>query len=563
MASSHSTTSEKQTFAEEDGKKPAVSHVEGMTNRPYFLESEVSGRTVNGLLILACITFGSAAFLFGFDNNVISPVVALEPFVSTYQSSLPMQLAELICPLAASQVKKYQGPNPVTGKYVFTARNQNLIFSVPLVGSIFGGMAASPVNNHWGRKWPLVGSYLISLGGVFLQLFAPNLAAFVIGRFWNGVLIGIANATAPLYLSEVVPPSMRGRAVATTNILALVAGVAATLVVYASHSIDGKLSYMIPLAVQGALPVILIPLSIALPESPQWLVSKERMEEARRNLRKLRGFSDKQVDEELRIMKLCEDNERALSENVRFWEIFNRQNLKRTLTAGSFYSLNQISGIILSTTYATVFLTELGVGSEFALTVIASCCTLAGTIAAPFVLDRTGRRPTALTGMSILLVIDVIAGVLAFYSNANRKAALGIAALSFIFNFFWAASFYSISNLMPAEIATPKLRNHTMAYTIAWCQTTAVITTFAVPQLTAADAANLGAKTYLVFAGCMVCIIIFTFFFMPETRGRTFAEIDEMYDAKIPMWRWRTYETTTEAKQATILPKEIVMGVHH
>ena len=110
---------------------------------------------------------------------------------------------------------------------------------------------------------------------------------------------------------------------------------------------------------------------------------------------------------------------------------------------------------------------------------------------------------------------------------------------------------------MPSEIATPKLRNNTMAYTIACCQTTAVITTFAVPQLTSVDAANLGAKTYLVFGGCMACVIVFVYFFMPETRGRTFAEIDEMYDAKIPMWKWRKYQTTTEAKQATLIPHEL------
>jgi len=87
-----------------------------------------------------------------------------------------------------------------------------------------------------------------------------------------------------------------------------------------------------------------------------------------------------------------------------------------------------------------------------------------------------------------------------------------------------------------------------MSYTIACAQTTAVITTLVVPQLTSADAANLGAKTYLVFAGCMAAIIIFVFFFMPETRGRTFAEIDEMYAAKIPMWKWRNYKTSAEAR---------------
>lgn len=135
--------------------------------------------------------------------------------------------------------------------------------------------------------------------------------------------------------------------------------------------------------------------------------------------------------------------------------------------------------------------------------------------------------------MIVLFFIDVTCGALAFYADTNRNAGLALVALSFIFNFFWAASFYSVSNLLPTEIATVKLRNYTMSYTIAWCQTTAVITTFVVPQLTAATGANLGAKTYLVFAGCMFCIIIWTFLLVPETKGRTFAEIDEMYAAKV------------------------------
>ena len=454
------------------------------------------------------------------------------------------------------QVEKYQGINPRTGKYVFTARNQDLLFSLPLVGSVFGALIAPPLNFRHGRKLTLIGSYFMSIGGVFLQLFAPNLATFVIGRFWNCFVTGIASATAPLYLSEIVPSSMRGRAVASINILTLCAGVLAAVVVFGTHKIEDQRAFMIPLGVQCIMPIILIPLTIALPESPQWLASKDRMDRARHNLRKLRGWSDSQVDDELRVMKMCEENERALSEIVKFWNIFDRENLKRTITAGSFFSLNQISGIILSTTYATVFLQAIGVCSAFALTVIASCCVLAGTLAAPFTIDYAGRRPTALTGMAILLVIDVIAGGLAF-DTSNPNNVRGIAALSFVFNFFWGASFYSLSNLLPAEIATPKLRNYTMSYAIAWAQTTAVITTLAVPQLTAEDGANLGAKTYLLFAGCMVCIIIFVFFLLPETKGRTFAEIDEMYDAKISMREWVHYETKTEAKQATIVPASV------
>ncbi|EOD51388.1 putative sugar transporter protein [Neofusicoccum parvum] len=517
-------------------EKSKVDSDDGVYHHEQVVDIKPEGNAVNTFLIMTCTVFAAASFLFGFDDKVISPIVALEPFVS-----------------------KYQGRNPTTDELVFTARNQNLLFAVPLVGSILGAIAAYPLNNRFGRKWPLVGAYFISIGGCFLQLFAPNLASFIIGRFWNAVVMGIANSTAPLYLSETVPVTIRGRVVSSINVMNLLAGVVATLVVYATHARTDKLSYMVPLAVQCCLPVILIPCTAILPESPQWLIGKGRMDEAFASLRKLRGFSDAEVHDELRVMKMCEDNERNLNQEVSVWHIFDRKNLKRTITAGSFFSFNQCSGVFLSTTYATVFLVDIGVASPFALTIIASCCTLAGTMVAPLIIDRAGRRPLALFGMFMLLAIDVAAGGLAF-DMGDKSKVLGIAALSFIFNFFWASSFYSLSNVMPSEIATIKLRSYTMSYTIAWAQTTAVITTVAVPQLTAADGAGLGAKTYLIFAGCMVGIIIFVYFLMPETRNRTFAEIDEIYDAGVPMWRWRNYQTSTDAKAAKDLPTKVVEG---
>ncbi|KXG51181.1 Major facilitator superfamily domain, general substrate transporter [Penicillium griseofulvum] len=499
---------------------PEIQHVD-------YSDSPRKSQAINFQLIFACTVFAAASFLFGFDDKIISPVAALPDFV-----------------------EKFQGPNPVTGKYVLTARNQNLVFSLPLVGSVIGGLLGSPMNFHFGRKWPLIIAYLVSVGGGLLQVFAPNLGAFVGGRSINAVALGIVGVTAPLYVSEVVPAPIRGRCVSSMNIMNLTAGVVGTVVVFRTEKIDGNLSYQIPIAVQCVLPIILLVLTVPLPESPQWLAGKGNIDEARRSLRKLRGSSDTEVEDELRLMKLSEENERELHAQNKFWHIFQRQHLKRTLAAGSFFSLNQISGIILSTTYTTVFLTELGIADAFSLTIIASCCTLAGTIAAPFVIDRAGRRPTAFFGMGIMFIIDAVAGGLAF-DRGNKKATMAIAALSFIFNFFWASSFSSLSNLMPSEMATPKLRHHTMSYTIACAQTTAVITTLVVPRLTSADAAGLGAKTYLIFAGCMAAIIVFFYFFMPETRGRTFAEIDEMYAAKIPMWRWRSYETSFEVRYHT------------
>jgi len=102
-----------------------------------------------------------------------------------------------------NQVAKFQGPNPATGAFALTARNQDLVFSIPLVGAVLGGLLASPLNFHFGRKWPVIAAYIVSIGGGLLQVFAPNLGAFVGGRSINGIAMGVALATAPLYVSEV------------------------------------------------------------------------------------------------------------------------------------------------------------------------------------------------------------------------------------------------------------------------------------------------------------------------------------------------------------------------
>lgn len=453
-----------------------------------------------------------------------------------------------------SFVAAFQGGDAHDPNLVMSSTHQSILFSVPLVGTIVGAVASTYLQQRLGRKRTLLYAYLFSIPAVVLQLVAPNLGAFVAGRFWNALSYGTATCVAPLFLSDIVPARIRGQIVSSANIFTITAQLLASVICYASettHRYD-HWSYSIPLAVQVALPVALFFLTLFVTESPIWLVSKGRYDDARAILRKLRSSSDATVDSEIELIRTTEDNARTMVADVRFWDIFKPTHLQRTLVAGSLFSLNQISGIILSTTYATVFLVQLGVGNPFALTIIGASCQLLGAFGAPLILDRVGRRPVAMAGFSALLVIDIIAGALAFRAGSDMQYAKAVAALSFIFNFVWTLSFYSLSLVMPAEVPTAKLRNATMSYAIGWGQTTAVITTFAVPQLTGADAANLGAKTYLVFGGCMAVILVVFAFYLPETKGRTPAEIDEMYDDKVKAWRWRDHVTRTGAKDATL-----------
>ncbi|KIS69856.1 uncharacterized protein UMAG_02374 [Mycosarcoma maydis] len=492
---------------------------ESVSVTPSISSTQAKPKVWSISVFVTVITIALSGATYGLENSLMSPLAAMPEFV-----------------------KKYQGLNRETRNYTFTARHQSMIFSIPLTGTIAGALVSPYLQNRLGRKWSLCAAYMFSIPSTQLQLWAPNLAAFILGRVMNGLAYGCALSIGPLYLADVVPTSIRGGAVASSNLLTILANLMAAICCWATEGhYSGARKYKIPLAVQAGLPFLLLLPTPFLPESPVWCVQKGRIGEARMALQRVRPVSDREIEDELQEIVRAEQERRTLAKDTKFTDIFSRKHLLRTVVAGSFFSLNQISGIILSTTYATVFLTQLGLGDPFVLTVYAYICQVVGAALAIVALEKVGRRSLALPGFVILTIIDFAAGVLAFYTS-NPNVAKAISALAMVFNFVWTLCFYSISLLMPSELPTQRLRNYTMSYAIGWGQATAVVTTLVLPQITATDAGNLAAKAYLIFGGCMLVITILAFFLLPETRGRTFFEIDQLYSNRVPAWRWSKFE---------------------
>jgi MFS family permease len=186
-----------------------------------------------------------------------------------------------------------------------------------------------------------------------------------------------------------------------------------------------------------------------------------------------------------------------------------------------------------------VILVQSNVANPFQVTVIISCLTFLGTIVGPTLVDKAGRRPVALVGFTILFVLNMAAGGLAAAGLTTSSQRLGLAAVFIIFAFFNAASFQSLAFLLPTEVATPALREPTVSWAIFWSYSTAIMTSFAVPQIISPDAGNLGAKAAFIFGGCVFLTIIWAWFYVPETKARSVAEIDELYRSGVPMWRWK------------------------
>ncbi|KAK8930436.1 High-affinity glucose transporter HXT2 [Metarhizium anisopliae] len=450
-----------------ESKEVATSHVDDAYVAKQSMVMDENGGWWNWRVIANLVIVGLAMGLFGYDNAFASPLVSLPLFV-----------------------ERYQGPG-FQGALVFSARNLSLIICIPLVGAACGALAAIPVQKHLGRK-------------------GASCSASDVG-------VSILTNVCPVYLSELIPANFRARAVGFTVAGSGVLSVVATVVVWATEKRRDQWQYKIPLLVQAVFPATLALLSLLLTESPIWLLAKGRHDDARRNLLLLRGGNAALVEKELALAAaaLKSHSEQV---NVNVWEILKPANLERTISASAPLCLSQVGGQILVLTYSTVILVQSGVADPFKITIIIFLLQFLGTLIGPFLLDKIGRRPVALAGFVVLFAIDVVCGALACAGPATQSQRIGLAALCIVFSFTNATCFQSIAYVLPTEVPTSRLRESTMAWTTFWSYTTAIITTFAVPQITNADA--------------------------PETSNRTLAEIDELYAERIPKRHWKGYKST-------------------
>ncbi|KAL1894189.1 hypothetical protein Sste5346_005975 [Sporothrix stenoceras] len=510
--------------------KMADEHTEQVATQPAFKD------WFNLRLAYNLATIAMAMVLFGYDNAVTSPLVSLPLFVLKY------------------------GDAKSVGSFAFTANDLDLLVCVPLVGAVLGAFIGVPLQRWLGRKNTMLIAYaLTSVPGSFLQLFAPNMAAMIVGRLWNNIGISILTSVVPLFMAELVPAHVRGRVTGMAAAGSGASSVIATVVVWGTAKLIDDRQYKIPLAVQAALAGLLFIMSLFLTESPAWLVSKGRIEDARTQLLKLRRQNEAIVDHEINSIAAVLAAASEAKSSVRFKEILARKNWARTFMASSYLPAGQVGGQSLAITYSTVLFVQAGVSNAFLMTILVFLLQFLGNMVGPFLSDRLGRRTIALGGISTLVVLDFTAGGLACGGLKTNPQILGLAALSCIFAFVNAASFQSLAYIFPTEIPDAKLREPTMTWSLFWSYATAIITTFATPQIINPDAGNLGAKAYLIFGGCALIVVIYSYFLLPETARRTLDEIDDLYRQGVPPRKWgrkKNVDTVTEvelqAKDAAI-----------
>lgn len=199
-------------------------------------------------------------------------------------------------------------------------------------GSFLGALLSGILSDFLGRKRAIqVGSVIWVIGSILVSA-SQNIGMLVVGRFINGLSVGICSAQVPVYVSELAPPSKRGRVVGAQQ-WAITWGILIMFYIsYGSSFINGIASFRLPWGLQMIPAICLFFGLFLLPESPRWLARRNRWEECHGVLTLVHGHGDPDnrfVQVELQEIKdMCEFERH--NTDVTFFELFKPKMLKRT-----------------------------------------------------------------------------------------------------------------------------------------------------------------------------------------------------------------------------------------
>lgn len=329
------------------------------------------------------------------------------------------------------------------------------VVSAVLVGGMVGPFVSGPLTDRLGRKKINIIASLIFVIGSILVAVAPSVAILIVGRLLLGLAIGIVASTVPLYIAEIAPKEIRGTLV-TFFQLAITLGILLSYIIgtFFEDEPDGWRSMFWA----GFIPsIILLVGMFFVPESPRWLISKGREEEALKNLKKLR--SDEQAVSEFNEIKALLDSEKSSRGD---WAMFFSKRLRTPLIIGILiFCIQQFSGINAIIYYSTdifkeLFDTSMATNLTVGVGVINSIATI---ISMPF-LDKWGRKPilyTGLIGMAICLATVGLSFYLKDSISLETRKLMSVGGI-YAYIVFFAISLGPLAWLLISEIYPLKIR---------------------------------------------------------------------------------------------------------
>ena len=392
-----------------------------------------------------------------------------------------------------------------------------LIVSITVLGAFVGAIFSGTKVERYGRRYMLLCSAVLFITGTIAAAVSHNVTELIISRGILGLAIGISSYTAPLYISEIAPAQYRGRFV-------LLNGVAITLGETLAFLFDYWLStgehwrWMIAIGVVPA--VVLLIGMFFMPESPRWLIKKNKVQQAVSILKRLNGQVVK--DEIAEIQAVLQQTK------VSMLSMLHSKKLRKPLVIGVVLGiLQQFFGINTIMYYGPFIFKEVGIHSasdQIFATFLMGLINMVMTILTGMYVDRLGRRALLMWG-SLLSGVSLLVLVLLFrYPTYGQSSIFLIVMMFYIIGY--CISVGSLFWLIISEIFPMDVRSIAMSFvtSIQWLANFIVSLSF----LSMLD--HLGNQiTFLCYAAVCFISFIFAFYIVPETKGMSLERLESYW----------------------------------
>lgn len=486
------------------------------------------------LISFFCVLVAFGGFVFGFDTGTISGFVNMSDF------------------------KQRFGELNGDGEYILSNVRTGLIVAIFNVGCAVGGIFLSKIADIYGRRIGLMFSMIIYVIGIIVQISASTQwYQIVIGRAIAGLAVGTVSVLSPLFIGESAPKTLRGTLVCCFQLCITLGIFLGYCTTYGTKTYTDSRQWRIPLGLCFAWAIMLVVGMVSMPESPRYLVDKNKIEEAKKSIGRSNKISpeDPAVYTEVQLIQAGIERERLAGSASWTELVTGKPRIFRRVVMGiMMQSLQQLTGDNYFFYYGTTIFQAVGLTDSFQTSIILGIVNFASTFVGIFTIERFGRRLCLLTGsvcMFICFIIYSVLGVTSLYIDGydgptavpTGDAMIFITCLYiFFFASTWAGGVYCIiSETYPLRIRSKAMSVATAANWI-W----GFLISFFTPFITSAIHFYYG----FVFSGCLLFSFFYVYFFVVETKGLTLEEVDELYAQGIAPWKSSGWVPPTKEEMA-------------